>query len=215
MTNKQAKMWQGDFGTEYIERNYYSPAELDGFYKRNFGSTRTQFNTAFLGKLNRDIRILEVGCNVGNQLLLLQKMGFRNLYGIEINKVAIEKAKTRGQGLNVVYGEAQDIPFKDGFFDLVFTAGVLIHIPPKDIKRVMGEIARCSAKYVWGCESYAKEYQPVVYRGNKNLYWKTDFCSLYEQYCPSLRRSKVQMMKYLSQDLYDYMYLLKKKGSNA
>ena len=28
---------------------------------------------------------------------------------------------------------ALDIPFKDGFFELVFTIGVLIHIPPKDL----------------------------------------------------------------------------------
>src|SRR5437879_7357762 len=30
--------------------------------------------------------ILEVGCNVGNQLLVLQEMGFTNLYGIEDRK---------------------------------------------------------------------------------------------------------------------------------
>lgn len=30
-----------------------------------------------------DSKILEVGCNVGNQLRFLQEMGYYNLYGIE------------------------------------------------------------------------------------------------------------------------------------
>jgi pseudaminic acid biosynthesis-associated methylase len=206
-------MWQGEFGTKYIDRNFYAPVELDRAYANDFGMTCSQLHKTFLGRMSRGIRILEVGCNVGNQLVMLQKMGFTNLYGVEINRQAVEKAKARSQGLNVVWGEAQDIPFKDKFFDLVFTAGVLIHIPPSDIKRVMREMVRCSSKYIFGFESYAERYQKVDYRGLKDLYWKTNFCRLFEETCPGLKRQKFQMLKYLSSDQYDAMFLLAKKGA--
>jgi pseudaminic acid biosynthesis-associated methylase len=210
--NKQLKMWQGDFGTKYIDRNFHSPKELDRLNKIHFGLTRTQLNTRFLGKMNRNIRILEVGCNVGNQLLILQKMGFKNLYGIEINRRAIERSKKRGSKLNILWSPAQDIPFKDGYFDLVFTAGVLIHIPPSNIRLVMKEMHRCSSKYIWGYESYAEKYQQVNYRGHKNMYWKTDFCRLFEESFPDLQKRKVHMVRYANSDKQECMYLLKKKG---
>jgi len=68
-------------------------------------------------------RILEVGCNVGNQLRMLQRMGFNNLYGIELQQYAIEKAKALTKRINIIHGVADDIPFKDGYFDMVFTSG--------------------------------------------------------------------------------------------
>ena len=33
---------------------------------------------------DRDMSILEVGCNVGVKISMLQKMGFRNLTGVEL-----------------------------------------------------------------------------------------------------------------------------------
>lgn len=50
-------------------------------------------NTLFLGDLDRSLRILEVGANVGFQLALLQRMGFCNLYGIELQPYAVERAR--------------------------------------------------------------------------------------------------------------------------
>ena len=130
----QRKTWEDEFGEEYLKRNLYSPEELDDFYKNIYGYTKTQFNTDFLKDLPKDIRILEVGTNVGNQLKHLQSMGFTNLYGIEIQDRAIEFSKQTSRGLNIIKGDALDIPFKDNFFDLVYTHGVLIHISPDNIK---------------------------------------------------------------------------------
>jgi len=60
-------------------------------------------------------------------------MGFTNLYGIELQWYAVEKAKEYTKGINIIQGSGFDIPFKDGYFDLVITNGVLIHIAPKKI----------------------------------------------------------------------------------
>ena len=80
--------------------------------------------------LPMDIRILEVGCNIGNQLRGFQRMGFTSLYGVELQQYAVEKAKMATRNINIIQGSGFDLPFKDNFFDLVCTNVVLIHISP-------------------------------------------------------------------------------------
>lgn len=117
---------------------------------KRYGKTRSEINRVFLENLEKDIRILEVGSNIGLQLDLLQKMGFKYLYGIEINEEAIEISKQLTRNIFITKGSAFDIPYKDNYFDLVFTSGVLIHIAPQDIKEALKEIYRVSKKYIWG-----------------------------------------------------------------
>ena len=206
----QMKKWKGEFGNEYTKRNPFNSKELDELYDKNYGITRSKLNEVFVGNLNRSINILEVGSNVGSQLLSLQKMGFKNLYGIEINKYAVESAKANTKCINIIQGSAFDIPFKDGFFDLVFTSGVLIHISPSDVKDVLKEIYRCSRRYIWGFEYYADGYTEVTYRGNKDLLWKTDFAKLYLDFFDDLELVKEEKIKYLENENIDTMFLLEK-----
>ena len=214
-TTKQIKEWMGDFGKEYTARNTFNVTELDRLYhKKLYGIKRSELNDLFIGKLNRNIRILEIGSNVGNQLLMLQKMGFKKLYGIEINAYAVEVSKTRCKNINIIQGVAFDIPFKDEYFDLVFTSGVLIHIHPRDIKKVLREIYRCTKKYIWGLEYYSEKYEKVVYRGHKDLLWKTDFPGLYLDSFPDLRVVRKKMLRYLDNENVDVGFLLKKQKVN-
>jgi len=136
-------------------------------------------------------RVLEVGCNVGNQLLLLKEMGYTNLWGIELQDYAVEIARKRTSGINIVKGSAFDIPYKDAFFDLVFTSGVLI--------------------YIWGFEYYSPDgYQMINYRGENDLLWKTDFAELFLDRFTDLRLVRKEVLPYRSNDNLDIMYLLEK-----
>lgn len=208
----QRKTWEDEFGADYLERNLYSPEELDKFYKNRYGITKTEMNNKFIGDFPKDIRILEVGTNVGNQLKHLQSMGFTNLYGIEIQDRAIEFSKQTTRGLNIIKGDALDIPFKDGFFDLVYTHGVLIHISPDNIKNAISEINRVSNKYIWGLEYYAKEYTEIEYHGQMNLLWKTDFKKLYLDNFNELKEIKEEKYKYLEEEnLVDQVFFLEKR----
>jgi len=208
--NIQEKKWGGKFGKVYISRNPMGTKEMNKLYMQNYGINRTKLNEDFLGKISKSSKILEVGCNIGTQLLFLQKMGFKNLYGIETNKEAIEISKSITKDINIIQGSALDIPFKNKYFDLVFTSGVLIHISPIDIKKVIQEIYRCSKKYIWGFEYYAEKYTEIVYRGNKNMLWKADFPRLYLKIFNNLKIEKEKKIKYLDSDNYDKMFLLKK-----
>ena len=207
----QRKVWEEEFGKEYLERNVYNPKELNKLYMDIYGYSKDNLNNDFLQNIPKDAKILEVGTNIGNQLFHLQSMGFTNLYGIEIQDRAINYAKHRTDNLNIIKGDALDIPFKDGYFDLVFTHGVLIHISPENIDQVQSEIFRVSSKYIWGLEYYASNYTDLEYHGQKDIMWKTDFCNLYMNNFKNLSLVKEQKFTYLNDStLEDQMFILQK-----
>ncbi|MEW6702159.1 MAG: pseudaminic acid biosynthesis-associated methylase [Bacteroidota bacterium] len=209
--NFQEKIWSGSFGKEYTDRNTLDLDGVNELYKNNFGVTRTEMNIEFLNWLDRDVKILEVGSNTGNQLLLLQAMGFENLYGIELQYYATEIAKERTKEINIIQGSAFDIPFKNGYFDLVFTSGVLIHISPDNLSKALGEINRCSKKLIWGFEYFAEQTTEISYRGNNSLLWKTNYSELYLKTFPALKLLKEKKYRYLSGRNVDAMFLLEKE----
>jgi len=213
---EQSERWGDDFGEQYTKRNPNSPEEMQALYHERFGIERTAMNEEFLADVPRSARILEVGCNVGIQLNLLSCMGFENLYGIEVNRYAIDKSHEVNRGLTVypLYGTALDLPFKDGWFDLVYTSGVLIHVSPDDIATVMREMARCSNRWVWGFEYFTEEgYREILYRGRTNMLWKTDFARLFTTTCPELALVCEERYPYSENaSLVDQMYLLEKRA---
>jgi len=209
----QMNVWRGDFGKSYTDRNILSPDDLDALYTERVGVSQRAMNTEFLGHLPRDLRILEVGSNVGNQLLCLQDMGFTRLCGVELQRYAVERSKQYLKNIDILQGSAFDVPFKDGFFDLVFTSGVLIHLAPGDIRGALREIYRCSRRFIWGLEYYATEYQGVEYRGHKELLWKADFAKLYLETCQDLRLVKQRIFPWLDDPNEDVMFLLEKTAA--
>lgn len=208
---RQMEEWAGDFGEEYTRRNTLSLATLESLYEEKYGITRTAMNDAFVGNLDRNMKVLEVGSNTGNQLLCLQKMGFSHLYGIELQHYAVEFSKSRIKAINLIQGSAFDLPFKDSYFDIVFTSGLLIHINPEDISLVMEEMHRCTSQYIWGMEYYAEQYVEIEYRGHSNMLWKSDFPKLFLNLFSDLELVEKQLYKYRDGDNADVMYLLKKK----
>lgn len=206
----QEELWTGDFGLAYTNRNPQCAKEFDELYKVEYGKTATEIYTDFFTDTNiapsRQPRILEVGCNVGCQLEIFQQLGFANLYGLDIQWDAIEKAQRRLRHINFTHGNALDIPFRDEFFDLVFTAGLLIHISPTDIHQAVGELRRCSRQYIWGFECWSKEYTEVEnWHGQSNMFWKTDFPRYFGW--PVL---KEQIVPYPNKEYVDILYLLEK-----
>lgn len=209
---EQMKEWMEKFGDEYTDRNYMSPAEYNKLCERRIGVSRTGQIDEFLSGLKLGA-ILEVGCNIANQLLILQKTGLKNLYGIELNRYAVERAKerTKGTKITIIQGSAFNTPFKDSHFDLVFTSGVLIHISPKDIDRALDENYRVAKKYIWGTEYFSEDYMQVNYRGRDELLWKTNFAKLYLDRFPDLKLVKEKRYPYLEdRKLLDQVFLLKK-----
>ena len=213
---QQEDFWSGSFGREYTDRNLRPLAEWNDFYRTTWGHTKPEMNAAFVGGLPRETRILEVGCNTGLQLLGLQSAGFTDLYGIELQAYAVERARETLPGVNLLQGSGFDLPFKDGFFDVVCTNGVLIHIAPADLPRIMAEMVRCSRRYIWGFEYYADAPTAIPYRGTEGFLWKANYAQLFADQFPELRLVKQEFYPYQTaaeRGNTDSMYLLEKVGA--
>ncbi len=207
---KQGEAWSGEFGSQYSERNTLAPQQLDESYRYKYGVTRRSLNEKFLADIPKSAAILEVGCNLGNQLLLLQQMGFTNLTGIEIHKDIVKEAQTRIPSAKIMEGSALKIPFPDVSFDFVFTSGLLIHIGPSDLPIAMSEIHRCTKEWIWALEYYSPELTEVPYRGNLGLLWKADYAGVYTEKFTDLQIVLQEKLKYLENDNVDTMFLLRK-----
>lgn len=208
----QTSQWTGDFGRAYTDRNTLTLREINSLYQTNYGIARTHLNESFLEQIPRNARMLEVGCNCGNQLLVLQDMGFTDLWGAEVQSYALESARGRVQGARLAQASALDLPYEDGYFDLVFTSGVLIHISPADLPRALDEIHRCARTWIWGLEYYAPEVTEVNYRGHDNLLWKMDYAKRYLDRFGDLKLVQEQRLPYLNSANVDTMYLLRRKA---
>ncbi|MEW6001035.1 MAG: class I SAM-dependent methyltransferase [Nitrospirota bacterium] len=79
----------------------------------------------------RDVRILEVGCSGGALLKFLKKQGFKKLYGIDIDKDAIEICRQKDIS-DVSVADAEKTAFKDQKFDLIIASDILEHIREED-----------------------------------------------------------------------------------
>ena len=210
MKTSQIETWTGQFGREYTDRNALDIDGVDALYAKNYGITRTSLNEEFLSGITRGARILEVGCNMGNQLLLLEKMGFTNLHGVEIQPYALEKAKLRLTNTSLHEATAFDIPYPDNYFDLVFTSGVLIHIAPTDLSRALKEVHRVARTYIWGLEYHAPQTTEISYCGHGQLLWKMDYAKLYVDQFRDLKLVRSRLLRYVENDNLDHMFLLQK-----
>ena len=210
----QTAAWLGSFGREYTDRNAHTVEQMEDLYRRNLGLTRTEINRRFLDPLSRSLRVLEVGSNIGTQLLCLKRMGFDRVTGFDLQMDALRRSRNMERGLALLQASAYEIPCPDGAFDLVFTSGLLIHIPPERIARVMREIYRCTRKYIWGAEYFAPRATEIPYRGKTGLLWKGDYAGLYLRLFRGLELVREERCKYIRDDNVDAFFLLRKVHSS-
>jgi len=210
------KLWVSDFGKMYTDRNPMSADDEDVVFVKTYGAPRSTFNTVFFREIRHDAKILEVGCNVGTQLMLLQEMGFKHLYGIDVQRYAVEKSRALVHDLDIIVGSAHDLPFKDGYFDLVMTSGLLIHINSKELPKVMGEIYRCSNRYIFGYEYYGDDgFEGITYRNREEVLWKGNYRSRYCEVFSALKTVKTMMLPRVDGNGADQLFLLEKQGGEG
>ena len=210
--NFQEKRWRDAFGDEYVKRNDFDLEGLDELYMGYFGVKRTDLNKDFLAHIDKEINILEVGCSTGMQLMALKELGFRNFFGIDVSKSGLKRAKENVPEGNFMHISGLDMPFKEGYFDLVFTSGVLIHQhPEKSLGKVIDEMYRTSKKYIWVYEYFSEKCEEIKrYEGHTEVLWKNDFMKLFLERHPDLKVVKEIKLKYKNNNNVDHMFLLEK-----
>jgi spore coat polysaccharide biosynthesis protein SpsF len=162
--SEQEKFWQGEFGTQYVERN--------------IGQALVAANLALFAKaLSRAGRIeslVELGTNAGNNLQALHQLLPRcELFGVEINDSACAQARA----LNIAQiwqGSLFDFP-RERRYDLTLSKGVLIHLAPELLPTAYAQLYELSQRYILIAEYYNPAPVEVSYRGNSGKLFKRDF----------------------------------------
>ncbi len=84
------------------------------------------------------LSILDVGCGMGRILKPFSRQ-FGNVTGVDINQKILDAAKIYTENpanIKTVQNDGRTLPFPESSFDLVYSGGVLQHIP--DIEVIMG-----------------------------------------------------------------------------
>ena len=91
-------------------------------------------------------RILDVGCGEGAQLRQLAAAGATGV-GLDCSARQLEKARAAPLQADETYvdGVAEDMPFADGFFDIVMLYNSLHHVPVEHMAEALAEAARVVA----------------------------------------------------------------------
>jgi pseudaminic acid biosynthesis-associated methylase len=168
MPTAQEQFWQSAFGDEYVRRNGIANWRARvPFWRHVIDITKPR-------------SILEAGCNAGLNLRAIRHVAPEvNLCGCDINQTALEAAADDGH----VVAEASIFDLGNVWwekFDLVFSAGVLIHVAPADIERAMRCIIAASKRYVLAVEYADTKETEVSYRGHADRLWRRPFGQMYQ-----------------------------------
>lgn len=163
--NAQETLWAGQFGNDYLRRNRVDWFKRVPFWRRIVHLTHAQ-------------SVLEVGSSAGWNLHALAECGVPTLIGLDINHDAVQEATA--SGLHVIHGTPELCDSIASKFDLVFTAGVLIHIGPDKLEQTMRSIIAASNRFVLAVEYGAEHETEVKYRGLSDALWKRAYGAHYQ-----------------------------------
>jgi len=120
---------------------------------------KAYFIFAELLKLKPGDRLLDVACGLGRMIEAAQDYS-KQLYGIDISDVAIEKAKKKFPNHHLQVANAEKLPFEDGLFDKITCLGSLERM--LDIESVFSEMQRVSSSKATFC---------FLVRNSKSFKW--------------------------------------------
>lgn len=115
-------------------------------------------------------KVLEVGCNVGNNLKHFPE-NF-DVHGIDLNAYSLEKAREKRPSFKFTDGSILDIPLRDSEVDFVFTRSVLNYVPQNDMKKAIDELWRVSSKYIMNIEIYGEDGKEIQSTNQDNSWYR-------------------------------------------
>ena len=131
-----------------------------------------------LRKLQPWSSLLEIGCNCGMNLSLIdKKFKGRDLRGTDINKEALDFAKKKLPNVKFFQGEIEDaITFGEN--DIILIDAVLLYVSDKDIEKAIKRITHSAKKAIILCEWYDKDKLGVI----KEEHWARNYPELFKDF---------------------------------
>ncbi len=130
--------------------------------------------------LNSNDRILDAGCGSGEHLLLLENMGFTNLFGFDLSEEMVRIARKKCGHAKIEKGDTEKLDYPSDFFDAIIAISLLMYLPdPKkglmELKRVLKNDGKL---IVVNQNLKGSKFKGMIARkGNINLYsqpWNKD-----------------------------------------
>lgn len=100
-------------------------------------------------KLAKNSKILDVGCGTGSTLNFFREFGYKNAIGADASPeslIVCNKLFGYKKNRDVFLMDAKKIKFKSNSFDMVFSDGMLEHLP--SLNDTVSEFSRVSKKYI-------------------------------------------------------------------
>lgn len=134
-------------------RNINPKNKQANFYweKFNLNNSNTRWilkkiRESFAKYIPPNSKVLEIGCGTGNILTYIAKTKNCKCYGIDISPLSQKLVsffeKERKTKVNFLLGDAFNLPFKNNFFDVVYSEGVIEHFSPKKTEKLIKEHIR-------------------------------------------------------------------------
>lgn len=132
--------------------------------------------------------VLEAGCFSGRNIkYIMEKYPKAKVSGIDINDKAIEFAKKKLPEASLYHMNLHNVNILQEKFDIIFTCGVLIHIPPSDLRNVIEKFVLVGTKTFIHLEQIGhgevskgpKELKPN-YKISDQIQWDQDIGGIYE-----------------------------------
>lgn len=109
------------------------------YYFRRTAKVPRKLKRLGITEMSRDTRILDACCGRGEALAALQRLGFRNLEGVD----ASLNGSCNSNGFQLHAGDVRQMPFQDNTFDVVMNLHALHHLSnDEDVDRFLRECHR-------------------------------------------------------------------------
>ena len=118
-----------------------SPLDCQVDYWNTVGSGKTfthPLHTEWLHDVDRESRVLDIGCGYGRTLAMLHENGWVNLAGVDIAPALVRRARLEVPDADVeVLNDPPHLPHADRSFDVVLLLAVLTCIPTDQGQRAL------------------------------------------------------------------------------
>ena len=161
--------------------------QIQGPYKVHLERRRTYLDEVLTGFVQekggrQDLNFLDLGCGDGLNLQWIKKLSLRlKMYATDYNHVRLERVAAQNPGIEYCLSIAQDLPYDNRFFDIVFCNHVLEHI--SEYEAAISEIHRIlkpGGIAIIGAPNEGSKWWSLAYELQPNIAEATDHVNFFK-----------------------------------